>query len=417
MSEAPPPQSAPGLPAAFSPRTVLILLLVGLTAFVSLGVLTAYAPALRARSQGGENALSRSAVGYAGLVRLLEAEGVPVVVSRGQLPPLHGAGGVVIFTPPADTTAAKLTAALRAGRRRTLVILPKWVYTPDPDHLGWARRVGLVPALLAVATVQPRGVTGLNRRDAPAGARTPAIRGDVVRVGGLRTGRLQSLQTLVAPGARTLLSDDAGQPVLVQLAQGAFVLSDPDLVDNQGLASLEGARTALAVIDMVRGGQGPVVFDVTLNGFARARSLLGLALAPPFLGASLCALAAAVLMGWHAAARFGPARPQARALALGKTALLDNTAMLISLARREPKMGRRYAVLVRRVLARRVLSRAAADPGEGRLDGALDRLTPAGEPPFSTLAVEAGDARDAPAMLRAARRLHQRQMEILGERH
>jgi hypothetical protein len=189
-------------------------------------------------------------------------------------------------------------------------------------------------------------------------------------------------------------------------------------MDNRGLASLPAARTAVAIIDALRGGQGPVIFDVTLNGLARPRSLLGLAFAPPFLGSSLCALATALLMGAHAAARFGPARPQAPALALGKTALLDNTAMLIQLARREPKMGRRYAALVRRALARRVLAVSASgvQPDATTLDPALDRLAPEGASPFSALAAEADTARDTAALMRAVRRLHDRQVEILGER-
>jgi hypothetical protein len=164
------------------------------------------------------------------------------------------------------------------------------------------------------------------------------------------------------------------------------------------------------------------VFDVTLNGLERSRSLLGLALSPPFLGASLCALATALLMGAHAAARFGPARPQMRALALGKTSLLDNSAMLIRLARREPKMGGRYAALIRRALARRVMGASAADLVPARdhvlqIDEVLDHLTPAGELPFSALAGETGAAHDTASLMRSVRRLHQRKVEILGERH
>ena len=127
-------------------------------------------------------------------------------------------------------------------------------------------------------------------------------------------------------------------------------------------------------------------------------------------------------MGVHATARFGPARPVGRAYALGKAGLLDNTAMLIRLARREPRMGRRYAALVRRALARRVLNVGSADLAGGsdaqvdRLDTALDRLTPAGRPPFSELAREAAEARDTTTLMRAARALHQRRGEMLGER-
>jgi len=410
-----------GSPAdqGFSPRTMFILLLVGLIGFVGFGVLTAYAPELKANAQGGENALSRSAVGYAGLVRMLRAENVPVVVSRGRLPPELGAAGLLILTPPPGTTAIK---ALALGRgRRTLVILPKWDYTDDQEHPGWVSKLGLVPSNLSISTLKGQGVAGVRRRPTTAAPRlvqTNAMLGFLDDP--LPIGPTDSLQTADMSGPETLLMDDTGRPVLIRISERLFVLSDPDLVNNQGMASLATVHTALRIIDVLR-NQGPVVFDVTLNGLARAGSLLGLALAPPFLGASLCAFATALLIGAHAAARFGPARPQLRAIALGKTSLLDNSAMLIRLAHREPQMGPRYAALIRRMLARRVAGTNAADlppvADHAHLDEALDHLTPAGQPPFSALARETQAAHDIASLMRSVRLLHQRKLEILGERH
>jgi len=413
--------AAPSAEHGFSPRIMFILILVGLIGFVGFGVLTAYSPEIRANAQGGENALSRSAVGYAGLVRLLRAEGVPVVVSRGRLPPELRAAGLLILTPPPGTSAAKALAAALAGSRRTLVILPKWAYVADQDHPGWATRVGLVPSDLAISTLKGEGVIGVRRRTttvAPTLTQTSLMLGFH---GPLPIGATDALQTADVYSPDVLLTDDTGHAILIRTNAQFFALSDPDLLNNRGMASLDTARAALGIIDILR-DQGPVVFDVTLNGLERSRSLLGLALSPPFLGASLCALATALLMGAHAAARFGPARPQMRALALGKTSLLDNSAMLIRLARREPKMGGRYAALIRRALARRVMGASAADLVPARdhvlqIDEVLDHLTPAGELPFSALAGETGAAHDTASLMRSVRRLHQRKVEILGERH
>ena len=52
-------------------------------------------------------------------------------------------------------------------------------------------------------------------------------------------------------------------------------------------------------------------------------------------------------MGLHAAARFRAVRRGERALALGKDALIDNSAGLIRMAGREPAMAPRYAELQR----------------------------------------------------------------------
>jgi hypothetical protein len=72
-----------------------------------------------------------------------------------------------------------------------------------------------------------------------------------------------------------------------------------------------------------------------------------LGFAPPFLAAPRGLVAAAALMGLPAAARFRAVRRGERALALGKDALIDNSAGLIRMAGREPAMAPRYAELQR----------------------------------------------------------------------
>ncbi len=66
----------------FSRGAVVGLLTVAIGTFGLLVVLDAYAPEWRGDERGGGNALSRSAVGFAGIVELLRGLGVPVSVSR-----------------------------------------------------------------------------------------------------------------------------------------------------------------------------------------------------------------------------------------------------------------------------------------------------------------------------------------------
>jgi hypothetical protein len=213
------------------------------------------------------------------------------------------------------------------------------------------------------------------------------------------------------PGqGEVMLSDDKGRAVLVRLDDKTMVLSDPDILNNQGLASLDTAEAAIAILDACHGAQGPVIFDVTLNGFKRARSLLRLALEPPFLGATLCALAAALLMGAHAAVRFGAPQPDKAALALGKTGLVENAAVLIELANREPAMAPRYVDMVRRLAARSMGLPAATAPAQ--IDRALDSASPPMAAPFSALAAEAANVATRTDLLELARRLHRRRLEI-----
>ena len=104
-----------------------------------------------------------------------------------------------------------------------------------------------------------------------------------------------------------------------------YVLAEPDLVNTSALKTLEGAQTAVALLDLIHAKDTPVVFDATLHGFARSRSLLRLLLEPPLVGATLVLVALAGLAGLQAGVRFGPALKPRRAVALGKLALADGS--------------------------------------------------------------------------------------------
>jgi hypothetical protein len=117
---------------------------------------------------------------------------------------------------------------------------------------------------------------------------------------------------------------------------------------------------------------------------------------------TLALAAVLALVGWQALARFGPARLRARAIAFGKTALVDNAATLVRRAGREATLGTRYAQVIR--------ERAVAAFGvparlrDAALDGYLDRLR--GRARFTELALAAAEARDRRALTDAARALH-----------
>jgi len=391
----------------FSGRVVLTMLAVGVAAFAGLLALIAYAPELHDGLDGQGHALSRSAIGFAGIVRLLRDAGEPAVAARGQVP-LSGAQGVIVATPPPGATADDLIK-LKANRR-VLIVLPKWSTTPDPRHLGWVQKAGLLPVdKIASALLGPqRAQITMNWRNNPS--KPLLANGPFAGVTPNPLGTIDRFQTFDAPQGAVMLADDMGRAVLVKLDDKTMVLSDPDILNNQGLASLPTAEAAVAILDACRGGQGPVIFDVTLNGFKRSRSLLRLALEPPFLGATLCALAAALLMGAHAAVRFGAPTPDAAAMALGKTGLVENAAVLIELAKREPAMAPRYVEVVRRAAARAM--GLAASTAADRIDRALDAATPPTQAPFSTLAAEALTVRTRADLLDLAGRLHRRRLEI-----
>ncbi len=408
MSEVSQAGVSPAGEAVFSPRTVIALLIAGVFAFSALVVLSAYAPDLRGGSDGGGHALSRSAIGYAGLAQLLKDLGDPVVVSRD--PKVRtSSSSLLILTPDFGLDKDALNAISASGP--ILIVMPKWQAMPDPDNPGWVAKAGAAP-IDEVAKLLDRRFIGVKmvRDKAVAPVQLNGLPG-----GPLVTGPIDQAQTFI-DDPDILVRDAHGDGILTKShTEPVYILSDPDLLNTQGIKDLATARAGVALIQFLRRGDGPIIFDVTLNGFARSRNLLKLAFDPPFLGATLCLAAAALLMALQALTRFGAPRREGRAIALGKRALADNSAALIRLARREPKMAGRYLDLTRAAVAKALgagrLNEAATNAlldRQAERVGASHRLT--------GLSAEAETIKDRDGLLRLARALYQWRTEMISER-
>lgn len=169
------------------------------------------------------------------------------------------------------------------------------------------------------------------------------------RIDNLQTMTWEELDPVIANGDQILL----GKLRHTKKGEDIYVLADPDLLNNMGvLGSQDTMRSALAMLHAISTPDGAYVFDMTLHGFSKNLNLLKTLLMPPFLGVTLCALAAALLMAWSAWHRFGPAKPAVPPFAAGKRELVENSAALIRLANRESGMLPGYADLIREMAAR-----------------------------------------------------------------
>lgn len=393
----------------FRPGMVLALILVAVFSLSALGALSAYAPEINNGDDGRGHALSRSAIGYGGLVRLLEAMDRPVLLSRG---PLHGGArdGLLILTPPLGREEEAFEA-LRWGAGSVLVVLPKWEALPEPTRKGWVRDAG---------TLSPANALSVLPEDLRAGL---VLTEDATEVAPRLTGGggrliaqaapVRSLRTLSGAGWTPVIMDGAGRAlVLTHDDSGLYVLADPDLLNTQGMDQPAKARAALALLETLGPTDQAIAFDLSMHGFSRPRSVLRLLLEPPLLGFTLCLLFAAGLVGWQAMIRFQPHRHARRAVALGKKALADNTAALVRLARREHGMARPYAELVRAQAAK-----AVAAPSSLSVEATtalLDRLAQrqGSETTFSALSAQADQARNAGDLMSVARSLMRWKLEM-----
>ncbi len=365
-------------PAPFAARTMLVVVVLAVTGFLSYALLSAYADDLRPTRGTGTHALSTSAVGFAGVAELVRRARGEVRFARSEAE--VASEGVLVLTPGPDTdpAAVKRILDLRSDLT-TIVILPKWRVAPLPNKPAWVQSTGTLPPVLAAMPVS------LSAK---------------VTIGEGRSG----FRTLSGPDLDSAYDSPEGDVLAAYLDDSlAIFVADPDLFDNRGLATLAGAERALDILGQAAAEDSPIAFDLTLHGFGRNPNLLKLAVEPPFLPLTLCILLAALLAGWHAMLRFGPVAVPERALAFGKRALADNGAALLRLARRRHCTGERYAHLVRDSVA--ADTGAPAGLSGAALDAYLDRLPHGGEP-YSQLAARAGDARDTAALLSAARALY-----------
>jgi hypothetical protein len=404
-------------PQPFSPRTILALVAVGLVSFSGLAVLAAYAPELRGATDPGAHALSSSAIGFRGATVMLQADGVPFVINRSAPRGRTPNDSLIVLTPTIETTAKDLVPF--AGQTTTLIVLPKWLAQSRPLHPGFVDKVGinetaaratrLLSAHAPKTLVQHR--TGVSR---------PSLRGTGALFDPatyLPLAPIDGLQTIAGEGWESMLVDDQGQAVLARSKThpGVVVLADPDLLNNQGLAKLDNARAGLAILDVLRGGEG-LRFDVTLNGYARGRGVGRLMLEPPWLAATLCGVAAALLMGLHGLARFGPTLARGRAIALGKSALVDNSAGLVRMARREAELAPAYAALTKTLVGRIAGGgeRTTAGRDNERWLADISRRSGAADPAALTDQAERAATRDD--LLAVGRNLYHWRLEITRER-
>lgn len=391
----------------FRGRTVVLLLAVGILGFVATLLLGAYAPDFRSGRNGGAHALSNAATGYKALVDLAGATGRNPRILRSDT--LFDTEDLLVVTP--ERAATIISAALQGREAKpTLFILPKWQTAADPEHAGWVRATGPWPLAEPIGVLAPSIRFGMRQyrtagevlanRGLPADIRFHAPRFAQVITGLPEDSTLYGEPVTLRP----LLTDRKGGVLLAQLGEGPlFVLADPDLLNNIGMKDLGHASSALALLDWMNSTDAEgIAFDVSLNGLGQTKSPLKLLFEPPFLAMTVGLAAALLLAGWQAFARFGPIAPRERTIAFGKAALIDNSAALVRKARREARMGGRYAAMIRERAARAF--GAPARLRDGALDAYLDGLR--GPQRFTELAEKAASARDRGELLEAANALH-----------
>lgn len=400
----------------FNPRLIAAVVAIGVIAFIALWALIALGPQISSGNDGGGHALSKAAPGYAGIVDLAERAGAGVELRRRvETTRYEDHEPLLILTPTHRTRAPEIAELIDAGSRTpVLVVLPKWQTMAVP---GQTPKPGWVSAGIAVkppAKMLPPAHFGtLEIKTAPSKAQpVPAnITGHVF------TALLpDNVQTVTGKNLETLIAGPSGGAVLAQVGdRDLYILADPDLINNFAFASSDKARAGVTLVDALAeyADADGLAFDVTLNGFGGQRSLLRFAFVPPFIGITLCLIAAGLFALWQAWMRFGPATRPGRAIPVSKAALIANSADLIKQARRELDGADAYIKSQRTAIARRLHAPAGLD--DEATDRWIDKHLRAGSDLFSSLARRLPLARNTHEFLGDAQALHDIRKDLLRD--
>lgn len=434
----------PGKMSGWLPAVAVFLCLM----MFAIAALVLFQAGTEPRSPQSAAPTAVAAQGFAGLRRLLDAEGYTTVLNRfetGHRAVEHGdleiitldATGGFALSPPVrgprsdreggDASASADSAAsppqpvsdvpgtLADGfapwpsqsdhilykplGRAVLVVAPKWTASPDRKNPLWATDPHLVSkGSIRAMLLEISPMTEVPARYDDEGEVIPPevapgqgayntgekivifdkVPYDIQRGGpakgivlkrlgggeGLAVGDIDSLQSITGPNLTPVLVGPGGEVVLSRInvtggrkatAVPVYLLSDPDLLNNQILSDPRRVEAALNLIDeLTPAATAPatsrkVIFNLTFNGLSLDRDLLHALSQPPFVAVPLALLILGLALMWAAFTRFGPAQAAAAGAPLGRgiRTLADNAARLMAITGKAPKLGPAYAILVR----------------------------------------------------------------------
>lgn len=417
--------------SAFGKRGTFALVLFAALAFVAFLFLIGRGGLEGSGNNGQAHAAGTGLAGFAGLTRLLEEDGVWVERSRDR-----GAlddPGLLVLTPPANIGEEEFAEIIE--RRRTIgptmIIAPKWFAMPAHGDRnskpGWVHLLGAGENWAMTIDGRTLSFPHIELKDRTARWRGLGLSGTLPSKDALAAVEIGADDAENSAGSESgflapLVEDGKGRVLAAYLADdgsyldgdlyldpesgdsapvyGVMLVAEPDLMNNWGMAEQERALLALELIAIARQGtDGPVRFDLTLNGMGGSRNLLTLAFEPPFLAATLTLLLALAIAMWRAFTRFGPALRPAPAIAPGKSQLVANGAQVIARSGRMRLLREPYASLMRA----RIAHRLGLQPGD---DEGIERALSARGAPALAPALEAlASASNRKDLLRAARAL------------
>ncbi|MBX3442648.1 MAG: hypothetical protein KF774_09575 [Planctomyces sp.] len=365
------PNSGEDPHAVFSTRVAVAVSAVAAVSFIVMLILIGRGDNARRSLAYGPSGFSMSALGYSGVVDFLRDSGLSVRMRRSRRavnadrdtavvlaePDLDGFREMAIKLdmPGFDTeegagdvvdpmeNARRLRDRARDLDARFVVVLAKWRGRPllNPG-LGWVHQAELLEqekctAPLDVVSDLP---IRLNRRPGSTYQTFP-----VATPWGSREVQLASAQWLsndpllepIVSGPEGVLIGRVRPPGRREL----YVISDPDILSNHGLARADHAEVLLKFLTETL-SVDDVLMDEVCHGLQQETPFLAEFVRLPLGYASLHGLLLLGVCFWAGFVRFGSALPAVPRLTGGQNTLVENTAQLLSYRARFRFSAERY---------------------------------------------------------------------------
>lgn len=385
----------------FTPTFMLGLIVTGLFAFSALILLTSYSDELRPDDSPSASARDSSAVGYLALYRLMEAADIPVSIDPFPHEGRWDGQSIRLYFPTPAFSDARMERI--APNVPGVIVLPKWAVSPIEDGATDVVRrsdPGLSPASQAILSVIDKQLTVYNARDISSeievgGRGVEGIKhlqftartnfeyevdeGEAAKSdegpNSLREDleeAVEALQNRPRPDLQvnfpTRLTGHALGNIL-QSVKGndrLLILTEADLLNNQGVATQSRAQAALDVLDRAArllDVENPTfVFDDSLRRRDVEQNLVKLLTRPPFLAATLCLIAAGLLTGWQGAFRFGDPKRASSTSPNGSETLTKAAAQFLQGSGRLASISQDYSAIMRAQVIKRLGLAAWRDP-------------------------------------------------------
>lgn len=414
----------------FSRRLLIVLIGLAVMSFLLSFILVGYGEDLSPARSLGTDTYSFSAIGHRGLRFFLERLGLEVFISRDDWPTgLHG-GVALIAAEPVPGISIDGYGLYEAWEEAAfemspfVVVLPKWRGMSDAS----GRRLDRVALI-------PRGAVGETVGtflDSLAYSPTETVR----RVAGERRiacmaddgteyeVAVRELQLLVLPEPFRAVVTCEDMALVAHLpatdeTSDTWVVSDPDVLNNQGL--LRGDHAVLVRdLFLERVGAPVAMFDEMLHGYQGRSRLIAEMVRFPLVLVMIHGLLLSALVVWSGSGRVGRPRKDEPRFADGKLVLIDNSAKLLGLGGHSRETLKQYYEQVLRAVGAYYFlpSDLGLDELEGRLQVIsqsrdLDVDLPKLRERIDRISHRRGPIDHA---VRLARRLHQWRSEMTYER-